>query len=679
MVESDYAESNADGDLFLGNVIFIKDESFMGADEIALQEGVLSAVGNVIFRQSGEIEIRSEQGEFDSNQDRSEIRSAHFRLADGPTRMVDGHKSRLVQLRGQAEVVVKEPDGRVLITEGHVSKCPEGNRDVVLHAAEIELDPVTSQGKAKKVVIRFKGVPILGLPVLYFALGDERRTGFLYPTIKHTKKHGLAFAVPYYINLAPNYDMTQTVEVMSKGKLRLNNEFRHLGKWTETLVLVEGLETDDDDDDDNDVEGLRGAHLFDTHFRRDHSWFGNVNIVGVSDDYYLKDFAGDFGSSGDSYVTRNADAHYLGETYVLSAGAQRFKVAKPGVNKESATLDREPWVEMEISHPLVQGVTFDSNLRYDKFLRQNQFLGKRFVSDNSLSYRLRPPFGELTITAGTRSSRYSSLALTISDTSADNISVPYYAVDGSLYFDRHMESDGAGRTWTLQPRIAYIKVPYRDQSHLPEFDTAARIFLGYEDLFSVNRYIGEDRLGNTDQVTVGTQLSLRDNEHLKDVFKLSLGQIFYDDDRKPQIEGDELEDKEKSDGFLGIQAALGVATKVNAVFRVDDRWEEVQQTSLTGRYVATEKTAVTGNYQYEIVEGEQIGLRLDHKMNSTWQIAAQSVRSLDEDMQIETTVAVHYKNCCWSIELELGRQLEEDKTHDTYAQIYFRLKGFGGY
>ena len=676
-VEADVAESTADGDVFLGNVIFVKDESFVSADEITLQDGILSAVGSFVFRKSGKLEIRSDMGKLDSEQDRGEIRAARFRLADGPTLTIDGNEVRRVQLRGQAELIVKEPDDRVLITKGHVSKCPAGNNDVVLHAAEIELDPATSQGVAKKVVIRFNGVPIIGLPVLYFALGNERRTGFLYPTLKHTKKHGFGIAVPYYINLAPNYDMTQTVEAMSKGKLRVHNEYRHLGKWSESLVLVEGLVTDGEDD--RDVKDLRGAYLVDQHFKRGHSWFGNVNIVGVSDDYYLKDFAGEFGSSSDSYVTRTADAHFLGDTYVLSAGAQRFKVAKAGVNKESATLDRAPWVEMDVSQPIGRGVTFDSNLRFDKFLRQNQSLGTRFVGDNSLSYRWQRPYGDFEIIAGNRTTKFSSLATTVSDTTTDSRSVPFYAIDGSLFFDRPVASSDNGHTWTLQPRIAYIKVPYRDQSHLPEFDTTARFFLRYEDLFAVNRYIGGDRLGDTDHLTFGTQLSLRDDEHVKDVFNLSLGQVFYYNDRQPQIEGEALDNTKKSDGFLGIQATVSDAIVVDSIMRADYRWRDVEQTSVTGRYAATEKTAVTGNYQYEVVQGEQLGLRFDHNMNSTWQIAAQSVRSLEESMQIHSKVLVNYKNCCWSIEFEFGRQLEEDRTRDTYAHIYFRLKGFGGY
>jgi LPS-assembly protein len=69
-------------------------------------------------------------------------------------------------------------------------------------------------------------VPILYAPWLDFALNDVRKSGVLAPTFGTTERSGLDFLVPYYLNLAPNYDATLYPRLLTKRGCKWG-EFRH--------------------------------------------------------------------------------------------------------------------------------------------------------------------------------------------------------------------------------------------------------------------------------------------------------------------------------------------------------------------------------------------------------------------------------------------------------------------
>ena len=67
--------------------------------------------------------------------------------------------------------------------------------------------------------VELKGVPILYAPVISFPVGDARKSGFLFPSFGTSNKSGFEFGAPYYFNLAPNYDLTLTPQLLSRRGL----------------------------------------------------------------------------------------------------------------------------------------------------------------------------------------------------------------------------------------------------------------------------------------------------------------------------------------------------------------------------------------------------------------------------------------------------------------------------
>ena len=83
----------------------------------------------------------------------------------------------------------------------------------------------------------FLGVPIAGIPV--FTTADpsvKRKTGFLAPNFRYADELGFGLRVPYFVNLAPNRDLTLAVTGYTKQGFLAEGEFRHrLENGTYTL------------------------------------------------------------------------------------------------------------------------------------------------------------------------------------------------------------------------------------------------------------------------------------------------------------------------------------------------------------------------------------------------------------------------------------------------------------
>ena len=104
-------------------------------------------------------------------------------------------------------------------------------------------------------------------------------------------------------------------------------------------------------------------------------------------------------------------------------------------------------------------------------------------------------------------------------------SLPYGRLDAGLVFERAAGSAGQ-RTQTLEPRMVYSYVPYRNQDELPIFDTALPD-LNLTELFRTNRYVGDDRIGDANQLAVGLTTRLFDHVSGAQYLSATIGQIRY--------------------------------------------------------------------------------------------------------------------------------------------------------
>ena len=84
---------------------------------------------------------------------------------------------------------------------------------------------------------------------------------------------------------------------------------------------------------------------------------------------------------------------------------------------------------------------------------------------------------------------------------------------------------------TLEPRAFYVYIPFRNQNQLPVFDTALDDF-NFSQLFTENRYLGNDRIGDANQLTLAVTSRFLDPATGAERLRVAVGQRFYFEDQQ---------------------------------------------------------------------------------------------------------------------------------------------------
>ncbi len=104
--------------------------------------------------------------------------------------------------------------------------------------------------------------------------------------------------------------------------------------------------------------------------------------------------------------------------------------------------------------------------------------------------------------------------------------IPTFTVDSSLIFERETSLLDKAFIQTLEPRLYYVNIPYKDQSNIPLFDSAQADF-NFAQIFSENRFSGYDRINDANQLTAAVATRFLDGATGTERFKAMIGQRYY--------------------------------------------------------------------------------------------------------------------------------------------------------
>ena len=147
------------------------------------------------------------------------------------------------------------------------------------------------RGHSYNMLLKYKNVPVFYTPFISFPLSDERQSGILTPSFGSAGDSGTYLSIPYYFNLAKNYDFTVEVKSLSDRGILIDNEFRYLGVKGSSLINFTHLESDDEFGDDRYLYSLKdNRSLINTLNRKGESTSGitvysNISYSRVSDLY----------------------------------------------------------------------------------------------------------------------------------------------------------------------------------------------------------------------------------------------------------------------------------------------------------------------------------------------------------------------------------------------------------
>ncbi|WP_459871841.1 LPS-assembly protein LptD [Endothiovibrio diazotrophicus] len=660
--EADGADIHLKGtSTFSGGVTLDRADQHLDADQVDYDKPAAVAVaeGNVVYRQQGFEIDRAATGRVEMDADRAEFTEMAYRL---PRQ----------HARGEAATAQMEAGGDRAHLEGlSYTTCPDGNGDWLLTAEQMDLDYPSNEGVAHHAKLRFKGVPLLASPWLSFPLDERRKSGLLAPKIGASDATGFDVAVPYYFNLAPNYDATLTPRLMSDRGAQLAAELRYLQPDYHGTLDVELLP---DDDQTGDTRGLVSLDHVGTPLP---NVYTEAVFNYVSDDAYLNDFGGSLARSSTTHLERYVYAAYFGGYWNLAGRLQDYQTVDPAITAWGKPYRKLPQVTFEGEWPWQQGLRFGVNAEYVNFDREVGVTGSRVDVQPRVSLDWGGPGYYVTPSLSYRHTAYNLDNVAAGSPDSPDRGLPIVSVDGGLFFERDTAIGGRSLVQTLEPRLYYLYVKDQDQSQLPLFDTAIYDF-SFSQLFRENRFGGSDRVGDANQLTLALSSRYLDGTSGRELFRASAGQILYFDDRNVTLPGMAVESDDTSDFVAEAESRLWPDWLVRGTWLWDVQDEDTDKGVVQLRYNPGKRRILNLAYRYRRNLMEQTDVSLFWPVTPNWAAIARWNYDLRGDRGLETLAGFEYQSCCWAWRM-VGRSYVNDDSGESNSGIYLQLelKGLG--
>lgn len=410
--------------------------------------------------------------------------------------------------QGRAERVEFDSQDSATVLGGDFTTCEGPNPDWYLKSSKLSLDNDSGTGVARNAILVFKGVPIAGTPYISFPLVEERVSGFLAPTIITSTTGGLEVTTPYYVDIAPNRDLTLYPHYISRRGLMMGGEARYMDREYAGQTKAEYL--------NNDAVTNENRYIVSSQHRQN---FGsgltfNSNLNAASDNGYPNDFPFSLGFSNPGtsrrLLLRDAVLNYNDADQRAMFRVTDFQVLQDVNAPIAIPYARLPQLTYQKFNYYDNGLSLEFNSDYTRFSHATGFQGvtpvvrnaDRMVLNPRMTYRWQRPGAFIKPSLSVHMTSYNLDQVPDPSMTAPTRAIPTASLDSGLIFERDASFFGRDATQTLEPRVFISHTPYvkQDLSLYPNFDSAEADF-NYAQIFRENRFVGHDRVGDASTVT----------------------------------------------------------------------------------------------------------------------------------------------------------------------------------
>ena len=620
------------------------------------------------------------------------------------TTYLDNARYQMLEQRGNgvaSKANQSDPDHSQAF-DATYSTCDPDNHQWEIRAREIDLDHVANEGYAHGAQLVYDGVPFFWFPYLKFPLSNERESGFLIPQVGYSQRRGLVLGFPYYFNLAPNYDATLDPRVMTERGAMLGGQFRFLSTSSKLQLDFNYVPHDRAAADEfrdyvaanppgTVVPGIPDSrnylHFVDTTgFNA--NWSAAVNLEHVSDQNYLRDYGNSFTTTATALLPSSAYVNGRGDWWTASFGGDSWQLSDPTLTKSVVPYRRLPRATFVGEHALAGDLVGGVNGEYANFDKDNAVTGGRLDVYPYIAFPVETAGWFIRPEAGVRYTTYDlnhldryattePAAQPLTDSSPTR-SVPIFDVDAGMTFERNANLFGTDFIQTLEPRLFYLRVPYRNQSDLPILDTQLPTF-DFPSLFRTNTFVGADRQTNANNLTAAVTTRLINSDSGDQLLSASVGEIHYFDTQRVQLPGyPEL-------AYSGSDYVGELDLRLND--RWDLRWDQqwnpnTHQTDLSAIGVEHRFGAeglVNVSYRFRRNFLEQVDATALVPLNDRWSVIGRYYYSLMDRQLLEAFAGVEYDSCCVAMRMLVRHfvNVVGASTADTALYFEVEFKGVG--
>ena len=718
--ESDYGYyDNVDYAELSGNVIVDQGTQHIEADKIVLDlsSGVTAAQGKVMFTdqatgaQVTRANTRTATGSLSKQASKGGLigvaDSLAYNTETGQSTANDvAFASVELQAHGYAKRLNRPNDSQYELDQVMFSTCPPTDRKWQFDAKSIDLNTDTGRGEAYNTTFRIADVPVFYLPYFNFPIDSRRSTGFLLPNASVSSESGLEVDIPYYLNLAPNYDATINTHIYSDRNPMLAGEFRYLTEnYGEGIFNGSYLPNDKEYNDED-----RSSFFY------DHYWSsssiprlsGDAKYSYVSDEDYINDFDTLGLSDNTINLPRRARLNYYNDYVNGELKVETFQTLNAFTDNGQPLEDKDkPYSrlpQLKLDYRLPWAERFDITGVHDSAYfkksiddgSENEKSGARIYNKISAVYPMEKSWGyikpKLSLQHLYTSYDEDSLAdnqLSEEDGS-QSVFVPQASIDAGLHFYQAGSPFGAfddtmGGYRLLSPRLKYTYSPFENQNDIPNFNTRIAS-INYEQLFSDSWFLGHDRLQDLHSITPGINYRYIDATGVTR-FDGSIAEQFYIDDGRVTLENQQPVFSSSSSGmvwdtstqpynnfWVDVSGALTDDYDLNYI-TTELRYQPSDNSLFNVGFVKRQRDENTNQLPLSAFTASAV-----FPINNTWRVLAQGQYDYNRNKMLDSLVGIDYEDCCFGFAVYGRRYYNDLNVRDKPTQAIMaeiRLNGLG--
>lgn len=586
---------------------------------------------------------------------------------------------RPTEAYGHSKRIDFQGENQLRLTDGTYSTCKPGRQDWYLRSDEIHLDYDKEEGKSSHAVVYFQNTPIFYTPYASFSLNHNRQSGFLPVMFSASTKNGLDFTLPYYWNLAPNYDATFYPREISKRGLQLGSEVRYLDHNYNGMTRFEYLPGDKLANRDRWAYNLAHNHNFGQGLG------ASINWNGVSDDLYWSDLSSRLLQTTQTQLPRQLTLSYTPPNSWWSSSATwlRFQTLQPDpANRVARPYFLEPQINFSGRLPDLYQTDFSVVGQYSQFRHPTQVEGARMLIYPQLSLPIVYPSFTLTPKLGLHATQYQLDRQANGVPSSISRVIPTFTLDSTVTFEREMKWLGFDHIQTLEPRLYYVNIPNHNQNAIPVFDSGLSDF-NFAQIFTENRYTGYDRINDANQLTAAVTTRLLDSTTGAERFKVMLGQRYYLSNQHVLLPGEATPPKRFSNTLAAFNGLVFPKTYVDSALEYNNHEGRTDRFSIGARYQPDTSKVLSASYRFvrngigsAITQVDQIDVAGQWQLSGRWHAVGRYNYSIRDKQLLETVGGVEYNGGCWAARFVVQRLEAVAGTPNTTFFFQLELNDF---
>ncbi len=598
-----------------------------------LKTGDLTASGAVRLEQPNGI-VSGPDLKMNLNSNTGQMNKPAFQLKDN-------------NARGSAERMLRLDKLSYEFEDAVYTTCPAGKDDWLLRMSRLEIDRESQLGTAHNAWIEFQGVPLLYTPWMNFPLDGRRKSGLLGPTFGVTASGGAEITLPFYWNIAPSRDATISPRIISNRGVLLNNEFRYMGANFSGEIHYDELQNDR-------IANLTRSRGAFRHFQDLGGGFNALlNFNRVSDNAYFRDLSTTVASGTQTQLPNEGMLSYGGGWWSATMKAQTFQTLQDPLSPVAIPYYRLPQISLS-AQKSVENTQLNVVNEYVNFRHPTLANGQRLVLFPTLTYAvLNDPGFYLKPKLGLHHTQYLMGENNTANTPNSSRTLPIFSLDSGMTFERDLALVNRDYVQTLEPRAYYVKIPYNYQDYLPNYDSTQAVF-SFAQMFTENRFFGNDRVGDANMMTVAFTSRLIDKTGGAERLRVAVGERFSFE--APQVNLLTPDANSRSDILVAAAGRVSDALSLDSMLQYNPNTMHTQSSYLTVRYKP--ETGKVLNLGYRYTRGDipandvrQVDFSTQWPLLWRWYGVSRVSYSLQDNRVLEALAGLEYNQSCWMLRL----------------------------